>query len=131
MARTAIAYPDLGAWSFVYDAGRLTSRTDALGRVLTKTSRQGTGSAVTTTNTYDEVRSTFFNKGALTAAANPTATITYDYENGARLAERSWTIAGLSGTKTETTAWWPSGEVKYKTWPDGDTTGSTSNPLDL
>ena len=101
---------------------------DALGRVLTRTSRQGTGSAVTTTNSYDEVRSTFYNKGALTTSANPTATITYDYDNGARLAKRSWTIAGLSGTKTETTVYFPSGEVKYKTWPDGDATGSSGSP---
>ncbi|MCC6735406.1 MAG: RHS repeat protein, partial [Bauldia sp.] len=65
--RIAADDPDLGFWTYQYDAaGRLTLRTDALGqetaftyddlgRVLTQTTRVGEPDEETTTNTYDEV----------------------------------------------------------------------------
>ena len=72
--RIAADDPDLGFWTYQYDAaGRLTLRTDALGqetaftyddlgRVLTQTTRVGEPDEETTTNTYDEVRSGYFNR---------------------------------------------------------------------
>ena len=79
--RISVADPDLGSWSYIYDAGsRLTSQTDAKGqmsaltydamsRVLTK-AVTGSGLATeTTANTYDEARSSFFNRGKLTTAS--------------------------------------------------------------
>lgn len=138
--RTAAEDPDLGVWTYAYDnAGRLTLRTDALGqetaftyddlgRVLTQTTRVSEPDEETTTNTYDEVRSGYFNIGLLTTAANDTATITYDYDEAARLERQQWTVAGLSGTMTETAGYAVGGEVLWKGWPDGTTTGSSGTP---
>lgn len=47
---------------------------------------------------------------------------------GGRLKKQAWTIAGLSGTKVEETGYWPSGEVKWKIWPDGDASGNDTYP---
>jgi YD repeat-containing protein len=138
--RTVAVDPDLGTWTFAYDAvDRLTSQVDALGqetrftydgldRVLTKTARYGTPQAETTTNIYDEVRSGFYNIGKLTTSANPNGTITYDYDEGGRTKQQAWTVTGLSGTRTATTGYAASGEVLWKAWPDGDSTGSAGSP---
>ncbi len=138
--RTASSDPDLGSWSFVYDdSGRLTSQTDALGqvtaftydglnRILTKTARQGLPNAELTTNTYDQVRSGFHNIGRLTTATNAAATITYDNDAGGRLAKQTWTVTGLAGTKVAQTGYHASGQVLWKSWPDGDSTGSAGTP---
>lgn len=132
--------PDLGEWTYAYDAaGRMTLRTDALGqetaftyddlgRVLTQTTRVGEPDQEVTTNTYDEVRSGYFNIGQLTTADNDTATITYDYDEAGRLELQSWTVAGLSGTKTEETGYHAGGQVLWKIWPDATSTGSALNP---
>jgi len=138
--RVATNDPDLGSWSFTYDdAGRLTSETDALGqitaftydglnRLLTRTDRQGLANADVTTNTYDQVRGGYYNIGHLTTAANAAGTITWDYDPAARLAQQSWTVTGVSGTRVEQTGYHASGQVLWKNWPDGDSTGSPSNP---
>jgi YD repeat-containing protein len=101
---------------------------DALNRLLTKTTRVGAPDQEVTTNTYDQVRSGFYNIGHLTTAANNTATITYDQDAAGRLAKQTWAVVGLSGTKIEETGYHAGGQVLWKNWPDGTSTGSSGTP---
>jgi YD repeat-containing protein len=83
--RLTASDPDLGAWSYVHDlAGRLSTQTDArslqtvltydaLSRVLTRTSTRPDAQVEVTTNTYDQVRATYFNIGHLTSSAKTLA----------------------------------------------------------
>jgi YD repeat-containing protein len=80
--RTSVSDPDLGTWTFAFDdAGKLTVETDAkaqqtafaydrLGRTLTQTMRAelplGNALRETTTFSYDEARSGFFDMGQQT-----------------------------------------------------------------
>ncbi len=92
--RVSSTDPDLGVWIYAYDdAGRLITQTDAkaqvtsftydaLDRVLTKISALGLATEETTTNTYDEARTSYYNMGQLTSAANTNATIKTDFNEG-------------------------------------------------
>jgi RHS repeat-associated protein len=139
--RTKVDDPDLGIWQFKYDkAGRLTWQKDArntetsftydeLGRMLTK-SVAATSPALGTKVTkwaYDERRGTFpANLGQLTSTWNGASRIETDWTLDGLLKERRQTVDGLSGTQTFGFAYHLSGELKYRTWPDGSTTGSSS-----
>ena len=148
--RVSVADPDLGSWSYIYDAGsRLTSQTDARGvvtalsydslsRVSTKTV-SGAGLATeTTSNTYDEGRSTFFNRGKLTTATRsvpvngtlPAVSLTraYDYDAAGRLSKE--THANINGAdRTLAFDYYVDGSLKRKQLADGTWTGN--NVYDL
>ena len=132
--RTASNDPDLGPWTYTYDDdGRLATQTDAksqqtvlsydkLGRVLTKVSAFGLAGQDTTTNTYDESRTGFYNVGKLTTAANANATIAYDYDNGGQLAKQATTIG--ANTYTVSSSFDSAGRLLSRTYPDTTTSGT-------
>jgi RHS repeat-associated protein len=138
--RTQVDDPDLGIWEFVYDkAGRVTQQTDArgivtsftydkLGRMLTKvvTAPAPLGTK-TTTWTYDETRSGFFNIGRLTTLVNEAGTIETDWTEDGLVKERRHTVTGLAGSQRFIFGYYPSGEVKFRKWPDNSTTGSDTD----
>ncbi len=135
--RISAADPDLGTWTYQYDgAGRLTQQTDALGqvtaltydglgRVLTKTARHGTGQAATTTYSYDQDRVGYWNVGHLTTAANAAETITCDYDADGRLVRETHVVDTVSYTTV--TGFDVGGRVRWVSYPDGDSAGSSGN----
>ncbi|MCP4089358.1 MAG: hypothetical protein GY746_06155, partial [Gammaproteobacteria bacterium] len=96
--RLTASDPDLGDWAYEYDKdSRLIRQTDARGksialtydaleRLLTKTDEAT--SVVTTSNTYDEERTGYFNIGQLTTSTNANGKHEYDYEAAAKLAQK-------------------------------------------
>jgi RHS repeat-associated protein len=148
--RTQVNDPDLGVWTYAYDASsRLITQTDAksqataltydvMGRVKTKTVSGAAIKTETTTNTYDEARTGFFNKGMLTTVAKtvpvngaiPAVSISrqFDYDLAARTAKE--THLNVNGqTKTLAYEYWPDGSVKRKQMADGTWTGQYSYDL--
>ena len=137
--RISASDPDLGAWSYVYDnAGRLTDQTDsrsqvthntwdALDRMLTSTSRYGTGGAVTTTYTYDEARTGYFNVGQQTTLSDPDATIKQDFDAAQRLARKTYMVDATDYVFA--TGYDAGGRVLWKSYPDGDSAGSVGTPI--
>ena len=147
---TNVSDPDLGNWQYAYDAAsRLTTQTDAkgqtsnltydaMGRVKTKTVSGATIQTETTTNSYDEARTGFFNKGALTSAVKtvpvngtiPAVNVArqFDYEVAGKLAKE--TNLNVNGqTKTLAYEYWPDGSIKRKQLADGTWTGQYSYDL--
>jgi YD repeat-containing protein len=99
--------PDLGNWTYQYDnADRLTQVTDALGqvtrytydaagRMLTKTTRNGTAQAATTTYIYDQT-SWGRNVGHLTTAESFDGTMyTYNYDALGRIVQTALTVDSI------------------------------------
>jgi RHS repeat-associated protein len=140
--RTKVDDPDLGVWTFDYDkAGRLIRQKDArntettfsydeLDRVLTKTVAATDAALGTklTRSVYDERRGTYpGNMGQLTKTWNGSATVETDWTVDGLVKERRHVVDGLSGTQTFGFAYFLGGELKYRTWPDGSTTGTTSD----
>jgi len=137
--RLTVADPDLGNWNYVYDAaGRLTDQTDAkgqvthltydaLGRVLTKTAKDGTPQAETTTYTYDQDRTGYYNVGHQTTAANAAAVIVYNFDSEGRQVGQTYTV----GTSNYSFAagFDSGGRVLWQSYPDGDSAGSPANPI--
>jgi RHS repeat-associated protein len=132
--RLSSSDPDLGTWTYAYDdLGRPSTQLDAkgqqtiisydrLGRVLTRTAGYGLPIEDTTTNTYDQARSGYFNVGALTTAANANATITYDFDNGGRNVQQKTTVDGL--THTVASSFDAGGRLLSRTYPDGSGSGT-------
>jgi YD repeat-containing protein len=140
--RTSANDPDLGIWTYSYDlGGRLTSQKDArqltttltydgLGRVLTKNAPRSVSVVETTTNTYDQPRTGFFNIGHLTTASKTVGGVLvasqgFDHDGEGRLAKQTWTVDGVAYAAT--TGFAPGGEILWKTFPDGDSVGSTAS----
>ncbi len=148
--RTNVSDPDLGNWQYAYDAAsRLTAQTDAKGqttnliydvmsRVKTKTVSGASIQTETTTNSYDQFRSGFFNNGMLTSAAKtipvngaiPAVNVSrqFDYEVAGKLAKE--THLNVNGqTKTLAYEYWPNGSIKRKQLADGTWTGQYTYDL--
>jgi RHS repeat-associated protein len=137
MTRQADA--DMGAWGYAYDAaGRLTTQTDAkgqvstlgydaLGRRLSRTTLAGTPGASTATWRWDEARSGYYNAGHLTTATDPSGTASFNYDARARLVSSTRTIDSMSFTST--TAYDAADRLLWEQYPDGDTLGSASSPI--
>jgi RHS repeat-associated protein len=131
--------PDLGAWTYSYDdAGRLTLQVDAKGqrtvltydalsRVKTKVTREGTAQAETTTITYDEARAGYYNVGQLTTLSNPAATIRYDHDKDGRLVRQQYVVDAV--THTLTNGYDISGRLLWRQFPDGDAIASAATPI--
>jgi RHS repeat-associated protein len=142
--RTSTQDPDHGTWTATYDnAGRMLTQTDAKGQVTTLTydtmsrvlTKIITGSGLlteTTTNTYDEARSGFYNVGALTSAnrsvpggeSSPAVNISkqFDHDVAGRLARE--THLSVNGTnRVLNYEFWPDGSLKRKQQADGTWTG--------
>jgi RHS repeat-associated protein len=76
----------------------------------------------TTTNTYDEARATFFNRGKLSSAAKGSVQRQYDYDLAGRLL--SETHLNINGqTKTLAYKYWLDGSIRRKQLADGTWTG--------
>ena len=91
----------------------------------------GAGATDVVTNTYDEVRPLFFNKGHLTSASKTTgplevASQTFDYDGEGRLRKQGWIVGGTDHGFSWT-AHAPGGEVIYRVFPDADWIGSNTN----
>jgi hypothetical protein len=71
---------------------------DALGPVLTKTAKYGTASPETTTYSYDQDRTGYYNVGHQTTAANAAAVIVYNFDQEGRQVGQTYTV----GTSTTT-----------------------------
>ncbi|XNY04256.1 toxin TcdB middle/N-terminal domain-containing protein (plasmid) [Sinorhizobium meliloti] len=106
--------PDLGRWIYAYDdANRLVRQTDARGKVTTiaydklgrpvttrafddlANATAGTNSTLVAQNTYDQVRTGYYNKGQLTSAANGSASQLLDYNADGLLQKKVVTIDGV------------------------------------
>jgi RHS repeat-associated protein len=142
--RTAVTDPDLGAWSYVYDAaGRVISQTDAKGvtstltydvlsRPLTKTV-SGAGIATeTTSNSYDETRTGYYNVGVLTTTSRsvpangalPAVLLTRQYDQdlyGNRARETHVAVNGVN--RLLNYEYWPDHSLRRKQLADGTWSG--------
>jgi len=54
--------------------------------------------------------------------------VAIQWDPAGRRTWEQWTLAGLTGVKTFRTVFYPSGRVKFRTWPGGATTGDPDNP---
>ena len=133
--RTGVKDPDLGNWAYFYDnASHLIRQVDAklnntvlsydaMGRVVTKAVTGPTITTETTTNTYDESRTTYFNRGQLTTALRvvpvsgtmPAVNVSrqYNYDLAGRLAQENH-LAINGQTRTLAYEYWQDGSVKRK-----------------
>ncbi len=137
--RTQMVDPDLGMWTYAFDgASRMTSQTDSKGQVTTfgydaldrktsKTSNAGTGSAVTVTWTYDEVRSGYYNVGFLTTMTDPAGSKTSDRDLDGRVVRNVRIINGA--TYTFQHGFDAGDRLLWTTYPDGGTLGTPGSPL--
>ena len=104
--RIESADPDLGTWTMEYDpSGNLTRQTDAKGQVLPSTydpldrRKAKVAGGVTTTSTYDTVRSGYSNIGQLTRLSNGVNhVISYDYAALGGLAKETHQVDGRTYT---------------------------------
>jgi hypothetical protein len=105
---------------------------DALGRVLTKTAREGLANQETTTYGYDFVRGTNANVGHQTTASNvigttppvPIATIDYDFDNEGRPVRQTYTVPEATpSTYVFSTAHDLGGRLASQSYPDTDSVG--------
>jgi YD repeat-containing protein len=151
--RTAATDPDLGTWTYTYDnAGRLKKQTDArgnvvdltydnLGRLLSRTVTPSGGTAEVTRSVWDEVRTGYANLGRLSREASAVARVCHDHDLAGRIVRDRWTLPADTGTVCEletppgaesftlVTTWDAGGRATTRTWPDGDTTGTTAAPM--
>jgi RHS repeat-associated protein len=127
--------PDAGHWQYTYDAdGRMTAQIDALGylaaytydslgRKRTETTEDPSSVIVrAATWTYDEGRSSFFNRGRLTSLVDPSGTQTWDHDAAGQTATSTRTIDGASYTTAY--AYASGGQLVSTTWPDGEVVGA-------
>jgi RHS repeat-associated protein len=133
------ADPDMGTWSYAYDAaGRLTTQVDAkaqvstlsydvLGRRLSRTNLAGTAGASTFTWRWDEARAGYYNVGRLTTATDPSGSASFNYDARARLVSSTRTIDSVSFAST--TAYDAADRLLWEQYPDGDSLGSASSPI--
>lgn len=143
--RTGVHDPDLGDWVYSYDAsGRLLTQTDAkgqvstltydsMGRALTKTVTGLSLATETTTNTYDQARSGYFNAGQLTKAVKvragtPNVTVSdveTDFDVAGRPVKQAFAnINGSATPKLIESTYWRAGELRSRTLPSGTGSGT-------
>jgi RHS repeat-associated protein len=136
--RKSVSDPDLGTWTYAYDnASNLTSQIDARGitttltydalnRVLGKSVTGSPTGTETTTNIYDQAVATYFNKGQLTTSTRTVGTVsatkTYNYNLSGRLAIETFKSVA-SADRSIAYTYYPGGELKSKTLPDGTSSG--------
>lgn len=130
---------DWGTTTYEYDgAGRLTATVDAknqrttvaydaLDRKTSKTTRAGTPQATTVSWTYDQPRSGYYNVGSLTTTTDGAGTKSLDYDALGRLVKAVRTINGASFTVEH--GFDAAGRPRWTTYPDGDTLGTSAQPL--
>jgi RHS repeat-associated protein len=137
--KTSMNDPDHGPWTYEYDGhGRLTAQTDAktqrttfgydaLDRKTSKTANAGTGSAVTVSWTYDQVRAGYYNVGKLTTMGDPAGGKTFDHDAGGRVV---LAVRSINGTSYTFHYGFDAGDRQlWMTYPDGDTQGTATSPL--
>lgn len=138
--RTRVDDPDWGTSTYEYDdTHRLTAQTDtkdqrtefeydALGRRTSKTSLAGTDEAETVSWTYDEVRDGYANIGHLTTMTDEAGSETYDHDVADNVVETVRTIDG--DRYVFEYGFDEGGRKRWTTYPDGDTLGTPSDPLE-
>ncbi len=100
---------------------------DVLGRMLTKTARDGTAQAELTSYTYDQAVAGFHNVGLLTRAENLTGTLNYRYDRMGRETQRVYTLDGTDYTIAS--GFDIAGRLLWQDYPDGDAVGSALDPI--
>jgi RHS repeat-associated protein len=138
--QTLLDDPNWGAMTYEHDgADRRTAQTDAKGqrtefgydaldRKTSKTSLAGSGSAVTVSWTYDQVRAGYHNIGELTTTTDESGSKTFDYDVAGNVVKTVRTIDGSSYTFENG---FDQGNRKLWTvFPDGDTLGDPDAPLE-
>lgn len=130
---------DAGTWTYTFDAagyevarvdskGNRTEHTyDKVGRVLTRKYGVGGANLETTTYTYDQARTGYYNQGSLTTIADAAGSQTLDYDTAGRLVKTTRVVDGSSFTTTR--GFDVGGRVLWTTFPDGDTLGTASAPI--
>ena len=130
--------PDRGTWTYKHYADhkpftrtdakqQVTQYTfDALGRRKTETLLYGTPNATTTTWSYDEVRSGFFNIGRPTSMLDASGSATYNYDLAGRRIQfdkkiGSYTFGFQQGFDA-------GGRLLWSVYPDGKSVGSSAAP---
>ncbi|MEW5956352.1 MAG: PKD domain-containing protein [Chloroflexota bacterium] len=138
--KTAMDDPDMGVWSYTYDAnGNLASQTDALGQVITYTydalnrlagKSYADGSAAAT-YLYDEGS---YGRGRRTGMADASGRTAWVYDALGRVLTETKTVAA-SGAMTRTFAtgygYDPLGRLQTMTYPDGEVITTTYNAQNL
>lgn len=124
--------PDMGEWWYGYDAnGNLTTRTDAKGKTITfiydalnrlTTKHYPSGPDVVLT--YDESRSSYYNKGRLTTMTDGSGQTVYNYDPAGRVTSTTKTIVGMTDPKTLLFSY-TNGRLNSITYPDNEILGYT------
>jgi RHS repeat-associated protein len=132
--------PDRGTLRYVHDGeGRVIETVDALGqravtvrdllgRGVSHTTRLGTPAPVTTTYTYDEPRPGAANIGRLTTTRSPAVQIATDYDVAGR--EIRQTHLQADTAYAFSIGYDAAGRLRWMTYPDGDTLGTPSEPIE-
>jgi hypothetical protein len=101
---------------------------DDLGRRLTKVTRVGMASEETASWVFDESRVGFHNTGHVTSLHDSWGHISYNYDDGGRLAQGTRQLpSGISYTFQK--GYDAGGRVLWTTYPDGDAIGTSGAPL--
>jgi YD repeat-containing protein len=133
--KIALAGPDMGSWSYTYDAaGNLRSQSDARGctltfsydplnRLIAKNSSGDCGAPLSVTYAYDQGPNGL---GRRTAMSDPSGTTSWSYDARGRLITEVKTIASQSFT----TSWsYNSADLPVSmTYPDGEVLTYLYNP---
>ena len=135
------AHPDRGTWDYEHwedgqirrildnqSPREMTEFTyDSLGRRQTKTTRKDAAGQQVTTWTYDQLRPGYSNRGRLTGMVDAQGTATYDYDLAGRLEKETRTVGPDSYTfKNDYDA---GGRTLWRSFPDNDGFGSSTNPI--
>jgi YD repeat-containing protein len=116
------------------DAGRIEGLCRAVSRraAPTKNWRRGpltkANAAGTTSLSYAQTRSGYFNAGRVTTVTSPGNILTSDYDALGRTVRLTRTLDGASYTVTR--RYDASGRLTGISYPDGDEVGSVANPLE-
>jgi len=133
--------PDRGSSSFhYYPNGTLWWQVDAKNQKTTygydgisrpswQTMLDGTPSAFTSTWTYDEARSGFFNIGHLTTVTDAAGTQVFNYDAAGRPTQMVRTINGAPSPFTFGYGYDTGDRLLWIAYPDGDMLGSAAAPL--
>jgi RHS repeat-associated protein len=123
--KTSMSDPDMGAWSYSYDpAGSIVSQTDAKGQVTSYTydainrlTSISAGGSTFATYGYDAGTN---GKGQRTSMSRDGSTISWAYDSLGRKTSETYSITGLSGTRSIGWSYFKDGRVQTLTYPSSE-----------
>ena len=143
--KTTMADPDMGAWTYAYDAvGNLVAQDDAKGQRLclyyddldrlAGKVYTGAGTACPAEPAYDEAYG--YDEGAngvgrRTSMAGAWGGAAWTYDRRGRLVEETRTVAGVEGEFRTGYSYDAADRVETTTYPDGEEVAVTYNPQNL